>query len=208
VWYKAIVSFREEGTRNVRQKTESISLMEVAARRVLHTKCTDEEKNALPRQGDESWIGIYQEFLKLFSLPLQFDKLAGDSIDYVEGSGKTKVCTGETMGATAICNNIMRAGKHYVSFQVNDDNSSGISCGIMRPTTKDITRLANCRPISDDLSSFSLKKYDMLYSDNINCCLMKTRSGDGFFRKKWKLDIESMVWLMMCSVQWLSFKII
>jgi len=63
----------------------------------------------------------------------------------------------------------------------------------MRPTTKDITRLANCRPISDDLSSFSLKKYDMLYSDNINCCLMKTRSGDGFFRKKWKLDIESVV---------------
>jgi len=124
-------SVREEGTRNVRQKTESISLMEVAARRVLHTKCTDEEKNALPRQGDESWIGIYQEFLKLFSLPLQFDKLAGDSIDYVEGSGKTKVCTGETMGATAICNNIMRAGKHYVSFQVNDDNSSGISCGVV-----------------------------------------------------------------------------
>ena len=33
--------------------------MEVAARTVLHAKWTDEEKKALPRRGDESWIGIY-----------------------------------------------------------------------------------------------------------------------------------------------------
>ena len=46
-----------------RQRTESISLMEVAARTVLHNKWTDEEKKALPRRGDESWIGLYQEFL-------------------------------------------------------------------------------------------------------------------------------------------------
>jgi len=64
--------------REVRQRTESISLMEVAARTVLQTKWTGEEKNALPRRGDdESWIGLYQEFLKLFCLPLQFDKLVG-----------------------------------------------------------------------------------------------------------------------------------
>ena len=51
----------------MRQKTDAISLMKVAAHTVLQTKWTDEEKNALPRRDDESWIGLYQEFLKLFS---------------------------------------------------------------------------------------------------------------------------------------------
>jgi len=148
-------------------------------------------QHALPRREDESWISLYHEFLVVFRLPLQFDKLIGSN--YVEGSDKTKVCIGEeTMGTeAAICSNIMRAGKHYVSFQVNDDNSeaSGISCGIMRPTTKDITSLESCNPVRDDLSSFSLKKYDMLHSDNIDCCLLNTAMGLGFFRKRWKLDI-------------------
>ena len=36
--------------------------LEVAAHTALHAKWTDEEKNALSRRGDESWIGIYQEF--------------------------------------------------------------------------------------------------------------------------------------------------
>lgn len=74
----------------MRQKTDAISLMEVAAHTVLQTKWTDEEKNALPRRDDESWIGLYQEFLSVFRLPLQFDKLAGRCIDYV-GSNKKSV---------------------------------------------------------------------------------------------------------------------
>jgi hypothetical protein len=56
---------REESSmRNVRQRTASISLMEVAARTVLSAK--------LPRREDESWIGLYQECLKVFHCPLQF----------------------------------------------------------------------------------------------------------------------------------------
>ena len=99
--------------REVRQKTESISLMEVAARTVLHSKWTDDEKSALPRQeGDESWISLYHEFLKLFRLPLQFDKMAGECFDYVEGSNKTTVCSSGFTISSAICSNIMRAGKH------------------------------------------------------------------------------------------------
>ena len=52
----------------------NISLMEVAACTVLHSKWTEDEKKALPRRGDESWISLYQEFLLVFCLPLQFDK--------------------------------------------------------------------------------------------------------------------------------------
>ena len=133
--------------------------MEVAARTVLHAKWTDEEKNALPRRGDESWIGIYKEFLLVFRMPLQFDKLAGRKINYVDSTDKTRVwsnlrdvygiATGESFHS-AICQNIMRAGKHCVSFQVSNDDPSpnyGIACGIMRPTTNDITSLDSCFPV-------------------------------------------------------------
>ena len=70
---------------------EEASLIEVAARTVLQTKWTDEERNALPRRGDDSWIGIYQEFLSVFRLPLQFDKVVGQLIEYVEGRHKKAV---------------------------------------------------------------------------------------------------------------------
>jgi len=148
---------REENTREVRQRTESIiSLMEVTARTVLHNKWTDEEKNALPRRGDESWIGIYQEFLLMFRLPLQFDKLVGDGIHYISNTDKTRVDSSMCRNCvTAICTNIMRAGKHYVSFQVNDDDSpasNGIHCGIMRPTTNDIISL-ECSAILPKMTS-------------------------------------------------------
>lgn len=89
----------------------------------------------------------------------------------------------------------MRAGKHYVSFQVNDDDPSenlGIFCGIMRPTTKEITCLTKCCPTGDDLSSFSLKEYETLYqNNNIDCCLMSTLSGRDFIRYRWREWTES-----------------
>lgn len=135
-------SAKEEGRegREIKQRIEPISLMEVAARTVLHTKWTDEEKNALPRRGEESWIGLYQEYLSLFHYPLQFDKLVGRCMKYVDNTDKTRVCsTGVAMSridGSAICSNILRAGKHSVSFRVNASDAEdydGIRCGIMRP---------------------------------------------------------------------------
>ena len=203
---------REEGSmRNVKQKTESISLMEVAAHTVLHAKWTDEEKNALPRRGDESWIGLYQEFLKMFRLPLQFDKLVGDRMKYVEGTNKTKVCTKRFVrdpsdSGAAICQNIMRAGKHYASFQLNASDQEEyemVHYGIMRPTTNDIKYLRKCHPAHTDLSNFSLEDYGRLHGNkNVDCCLMDTYSGCGTMRKRWKrwkntelagMDVETAV---------------
>ena len=161
--------------------------MEVAARTVLFALATENERNALPRRRDESRIGIYQEFLSVFRLPLQFDKLAGDSMRYVDRTDKTTVCSRGYHTGTAICSNIMRAGKHYVSFQVNDDapkQNLGVTLGIMRPTTKDITTVKGCHPGSDDLSMFSLKNYEMLHCNNIDCCLMNTYFGTGYIRKR------------------------
>jgi len=180
----------EERVLEVRQKVENISLMENAARTLLHTKWTDEEKNALPRRGEESWIGLYQEFLLVFRLPLQFDKLVGRGINYVDSSDKTKVCSNVGVPGTAICSNIMRSGKHSVSFQVN--GNIGVLFGIMRPTTKDITSLRKCHPARDDLSLFSLKDYKTSHTDNsIDCCLLDTCMGNGLIRRRWKEWKES-----------------
>ena len=180
---KKRLAAREEDTSDVRPKNESISLVEVAARTVLFALATENERNALPKRLNESWIGLYQEFLSVFRLPLQFDKLVGGSVDYVEDTDKTKVCT--KLGVqptynTVICSNIMRTGKHSVTFQVNDPSSiySGISCGIIRPTTNDITVLLNCSPVLNDLWRFSLKEYEMLHSNNVDCCLTSMANAE------------------------------
>jgi len=193
---------REESssTRNIKQKTDNASLMEVAARTVLFALATDDERNALPRRGDESWIGIYHEFLSVFRTPLQFDKVVGDCLYYAEGSNNTIVQTiGGHISAlvediTAICSNIMRAGKHSVSFRVTDNHPSffcSVTCGIMRPTTNDITSLAKCHPAQDDLSRFSLKDYEKL-PINVDCSLLHTFSGSRLIRHRWETWNESM----------------
>jgi len=118
---------KSRGGRDVRQKVDTtISLMEVAAHTALHTKWTDEEKNTLPKRGDESWIGLYQEFFKLFRYPLQFDKLVGNRIhyDYVQSLSSpnnvrsyvyAQQLPGQRNTYGAISSNIMRAGRHTVS---------------------------------------------------------------------------------------------
>jgi len=187
---KQSAAVREESSREVRQRTDTVSLMEGAARTVLFALATEDERNALPRRGEESWIGLYQEFLKLFHYPLQFEKLAGKYIEYVERSNKTKVCSLAPISGSAICSNIMRAGKHTVSFYVDNTTRSnnGITLGIMRPTTNDITSLTSCYPASDDLSRFSLKDYEILHGndDNVDCCLFNSCTGHGLIRRRWK----------------------
>jgi len=184
---------RKRGGREVRQRTEAISLMGVAARTILHNKWTENEKKALPRRGDESWIGIYQEFLKLFRLPLQFDKLVGDKLYYAEGSNNKSVYTRQApflsnMAGSAICQNIMRNGKHSISFHINNPREPegiGIFCGIMRPTMRDITSLERCNPTWNNLSMFSLKRYEIderVQQERVDSCLFNTHRGNCVMR--------------------------
>jgi len=198
--------------REVRQKTEPISLMEVAARTVLYAKWTDEEKKALSRRENESWIGLYQEFLKLFHYPLQFDKLVGDCVEY-EANKKSVVCR-NLCGAwdafhSAICTNIMRAGRHTVSFNVNNPYHSGTTLGIMRPTTEEITMLNTCYPVFDDLSTFSLKRYGSLYRNSVDSCLLSTINGQAFICKRWEVDPHTDMngWEGMEEIRETSFKL-
>ena len=79
----------------------------------------------------------------------------------------------------------MRAGKHSVSFNINNPTGdSGITLGIMRPTTEDITSLKGCYPAWENLSRFALKNYGSLHCNNIDCCLLSTCNGNAFC-KRW-----------------------
>ena len=61
----------------------------------------------------------------------------------------------------------------------------------MRPTTNDITSLTSCHPVHDDLSRFSLKDYENLHNDNVDCCLLDTCMGNGEQKLRWKKWEES-----------------
>ena len=70
-------------------------------------------------------------YLQLLRAPLTFDQLVGD-IDYVNTDDKSCVTNLGDDWATAFSNNILRAGKHYVTFTPMFDNVA-MYLGLMRP---------------------------------------------------------------------------
>ena len=60
------------------------SLVEGMARQIVVATQTAEERAALPRREGGSWIGLLRE-LRMLQAPLEFDILAGDRIEYVNG---------------------------------------------------------------------------------------------------------------------------
>jgi len=168
-----------------RQKTGTIrhscwSLMEKAAQQAIDAVGSDDEKNALPRRGEESWIGIYQD-LQLLRAPLIFDQIIGDGIDYA-GENKNTVdgkFNGHEIYSSAISQHVMRAGKHCVSFHVNGPGP--ILLGIMRPidnlSMRDL-KLKECHPVNQDLSSFSREHRTRSSRKSIDCCMMDVTIGD------------------------------
>ena len=110
----------------------SLSLVEETACRVVNDIATEEEKNALPGYDEDNWLCKYN-YLQSLRVPLTFDQLA-ESIDYVEGNESRVVHNNRSyVVATAFSNNIMMAGKHYVSFEVCQGAGGFMVLGVMRP---------------------------------------------------------------------------
>ena len=108
----------------------SLSLVEETARRLVHDIATEEQRNALPGYDGYNWLFKYN-YLQSLRKPLTFDQLVGQQIEYVEGN-KSRVTNHRTLScwATAFSNNIMMAGKHYVSFEVY--RGAALFLGVMR----------------------------------------------------------------------------
>jgi len=155
------------------------SLMEEAARQIIDN-AKEEERNALPRYDEETWLALYNE-LELLRAPLTFDKLIGgdeQNFYYVEGD-KSCVKSERNMWKTAISNNIMRSGKHYVTFRKT--GRGGLCVGIIR-TMKglDETRFRGkpCFPLHvNNWPALRAQRNTRWGTKSINCCLYRTYNG-------------------------------
>ena len=94
---------------------------------------------ALQCYDGENWLSKYN-YLQSLRVPLAFNQLVGQGIQYVDGN-KSRVSYHDTSHiwanwATAFSNNTMMAGKHYVSFECN---VTDVFLGVMRPGMKTVS---------------------------------------------------------------------
>ena len=155
---------------------ESLSLIEETARKIVQEIIitTGEER---PRNEGESWLANYHYLQSV----VVFDQLNSDNFEYVEGN-KSCININSSVLATAFSNNIMKTGRHFVSF---DASTRFFFVGAMRPGTL-INRTENLNPIQPAdffrdffRQNFSQSTESLVYNTNnsIHCCLFYGRDG-------------------------------
>jgi len=156
------------------------SLVNKAAQQIINSKWTSgDERHQLPKYNDESWLELYRE-LEVLRSPLIFDKLIGPDTEYgmanyIESKEiiRISVSAERLLGvdiptSAAICNQIMRSGKHHVSFRFIG-GIIGLDIGIIRPKVLDWEGMV-C-------------EWTERWGDNdIHYCAMSSRSGRSRFR--------------------------
>ena len=116
------------GTKN----DNSLSLMEDTARQII-CNAEEEERNALPKLTNQTYIELYSELLK-HREPRVFDQLIGDKLCYVNNNRAHIKFAGETVAPnTAICDHVMQTGRHYCTFKGIKDSRHFWHIGITRP---------------------------------------------------------------------------
>ena len=117
--------------------TDDDSLMETTARQII-CNAKQEERNNLP--ATQTYIELYSE-LEKYRGPRVFDQLIGEHISYVNND-KSLIEYGDYeygepgTSQTAICNRVMRSGKHCVTFTIMETPASSdisLRIGIVRP---------------------------------------------------------------------------
>jgi len=115
---------------------DELSVIKMSADIIVHEIATEEQLAALPHYEGESSLADYH-YLQLMREPLMFDQLV-DAVYVNTDADKSCVknrskCTATNAWGTTFSNNIMRAGKHYVTFEVYQRHQSEFLAGIMRP---------------------------------------------------------------------------
>jgi len=154
------------------------SLIETSASIAVQDFATDELLGALPNYDGEGSLADYH-YLQLLKAPLTFDQLVGGAV-YVNSEDKSYVTRYIPFGywGTAFSNNILRAGKHYVTFEITMGNSGSFWLGVMRPGQANEN--ANGTPLqSDFFQNFSRRFVHGEHNNNIyNCCVYGTSVGE------------------------------
>lgn len=102
---------------NTNNNDDEPSLIEECVNILVQEIATEEQLAALPHYNGDNSLADYH-YLQLMREPLTFDQLTGKA-EYVNEEDKSCVMKLGSKLATAFSNNIMRAGKHYVTFEVS-----------------------------------------------------------------------------------------
>ena len=154
------------------------SLIEKCTSIVVHDFATDKLLGALPNYDGEGSLADYH-YLQLLKAPLTFDQLVGGAV-YVNEGDMSCVTGNNTFGywGTAFSNNILRAGKHYVSFEMSMESSASFLLGVMRPGQANEN--ANGTPLLTNLyQNFSRRfvRGEHVSNNAYNSCLYSTYVG-------------------------------
>jgi len=171
-----------------------LSLIKMSTDILVHEIATEEQLAALPRYDGENALADYH-YLQLLRAPLTFDQLVGAPM--ISGD-KTCVMYSasyeyeyEEDCETAFSNNILRAGKHYVTFGVNTSTLEPLALmGVMRPGHAN--QYASGSPLDKKFyQNFSQKHGEGSNNNNIQCCLYNTANGRCYHTINWP---NSMSW--------------
>jgi len=153
---------------SVIKKSAHISVEEIA---------TVEQLAALPHYDGENSLADYH-YLQLMRSPLLFDQLvraeyvnSGDK-SCVNHSGNTKLSTSIFGWETALSNNVLRTGKHYVSFTTlhHEDDCGNFWLGVMRPGKAN--QNASGSPVDEQFyQNFSRRLGHGDCNNNVHCCM-------------------------------------
>ena len=158
---------------NTNDDNDEQSLIKESTRIAVQVIATEEQLAApLPHYEGESSLADYH-YLQLMREPLLFDQLVGP-VEYVNEEDKSYVkYIGNAYGnielTTAFSNNIMRAGRHYVSFVFDD--STKFFVGVMRPG--EANQYARGSPRYEEFfENFSQTHAERYNISSVHCCLL------------------------------------
>jgi len=156
---------------------DELSVIKKSTRILVQDIATEEEQlAALPHYKGESSLADYH-YLQLVREPLSFDQLV--DTEYVNTNDKSCVtqscrCLPYVL-ATAFSNNILRAGKHYVTFIGENYPTPSPIVGVMRPGEAD--QGASGLPLYCDFYQNFSQRFGKYNNSNVNCCLYNAHNG-------------------------------
>jgi len=105
-----------------------------------------------------------------------FDQLV-DNVEYVNSHDKSCIKNIWERGwATALSNNILRAGKHYATFEVKRSAQLFMLFGVIRPGQSN--QNASGFPLEKEFfNNFSYRLGNGESNNNVHCCMYGTKNG-------------------------------
>jgi len=181
------------------------SLIEKSLHVIIQDIATEEQLAALPYYDGKNTLEDYHH-LQLLRAPLLFDQLVGGA-EYVDSGDKSCVTRSWTYmrviwGAAISSNDVMRVGKHYVTFtptpNLNGRIEGAVYVGIMRQGQADQSAYG----LPFERSFFrhfarSMGNEEHHNDDSVQCCMHTSNSGL-CYSSKWRdlvqHDFDTKTW--------------